>query len=80
MCSPCGEHQTEGVREASRVIAALSGVRGQGCFLTIFTVRSTGSMANFIPSGTGGTESIAELANSVWFAAAEDDWRRAEVT
>ena len=33
-------------------------------FLTALTVRSVGSMANFIPSGASGTESMAELANS----------------
>ena len=42
----------------------LSGVRGQGCFLTTFTALSTGSMTNFIPSGTSGTESIFRKANS----------------
>ena len=67
------------MHDAGGVIAADFGGRDQGCFLTTFTALSTGSMTNFIPSGTGGIESIAELANSVWFAAAEDDWRRAGV-
>src|SRR5882724_10800469 len=36
---------------------------GRRYFLTAFTVRSAGSMTNFIPSGASGTVSIAELAN-----------------
>src|SRR5262245_31505589 len=40
-----------------QVIAARAGLRGQSCFLTTFTALSTGSITNFIPSGTGGTVS-----------------------
>src|SRR3989442_1230657 len=46
--SPCDGTKTSGAGRPSHY------------FFTAFTVRSAGSMTNFIPSGASGTESMAE--------------------